>query len=140
MLVRRQTEKLCEAMRWEKEEKKEAERQQRIRKAEQEAHIRKAYEEANVKSARLQGVRDVARGNLIQGIMAGEGEKLSGTHMNSQVLFMEENGGHVYVAQGASGGVPIHRRLFSRPSGIERGLRSEGGRSSEGTNATRGSG
>ena len=58
-------------------------KQQRTRKAEREACVIKAAEDADVKSARLQGVLDKARGNLIQGIMAGEGEKLSGTHVKN---------------------------------------------------------
>ena len=52
--LRRQQDKLREARRWEdEEEKKEAMKQQRIRKAEREACVRKAAEEADVKSAIL---------------------------------------------------------------------------------------
>ena len=74
--LRRQKDKLREARRWEDEEdKKEAMKQQKIRKA----CVKKAVEEAEVKAARLQGVLDKARKNLIWGIMAGEGEKRSST-------------------------------------------------------------
>ena len=45
-----------------------------------------------MKAARLQGARDVARGNLSQGIMVGEGERLSGTHVNSHPEVPEEEG------------------------------------------------
>ena len=56
-------------------------------------------EESSIKAARLQGVRDKARGNLIQGIMVGEGEKLSGMHVNSQAFYVEDKRGCVYVAR-----------------------------------------
>ena len=55
------------------EEKKEAVKQLRIRKTEREACLKKAAEEADLRGARLQGVLDKAKGNLIQGIMAGKG-------------------------------------------------------------------
>ena len=47
---------------------------------------------------RLQGIRNEAIGNLIQGIMAEEGEKLNGTHVNTEKFYVEEKEGQLYVA------------------------------------------
>ena len=99
-----------------------------------------------MKAPRLQRFLDEARGNLIQGIIAGEGEKLSGTHVNSQAFYVEEKEGHVYMAREQNitlikvtrvGGT--ERYLFTGGASADPAAKREGW-SFEGTNTTGGSG
>ena len=96
--LRRQLDKLQEARRQEdKEDKKEAMKQQK--KGVASSSRQEAAEETEVKLPDSKGSRTRQEETLSKSIMAGEGEKLSDTHLNTEKFYAEEKDGQLYVAR-----------------------------------------